>query len=45
MKVLRRIIRVGGSKLVTLPPEVELGDYVWIEAKNGRLVIKRAEVI
>jgi len=42
--VLRRIIRVGGSKLVTLPPEVELGDYVWIEVRDDFLVIKRAEV-
>lgn len=42
--MLRRIIRVGGSKLVTLPPEVELGDYVWIEVRDGFLVIKRAEV-
>lgn len=42
--MLRRIIRVGGSKLVTLPPEVELGDYVWIEVRDDFLVIKRAEV-
>jgi len=44
MKVLRRVIRIGSSKLVTLPREIELGDYVWIEAENGKLVIKRAEV-
>jgi len=39
--ILRRIIRIGSSKLVTLPPNWD-HEYVWLERKDSMILIKPA---
>jgi hypothetical protein len=46
-KVLRKILKIGSSRAVTLPPIdwLEKTDYVWIKLEDSRIVVERAEVI
>jgi antitoxin component of MazEF toxin-antitoxin module len=43
---VRRIFRLGTSRVVVLPKgwAEELPDFVWLEKKNGEIVIRPAEV-
>lgn len=46
-RVLRRVIRLGSSFAVCIPPEFmqDLDEYVWLEMlKDGSIRIFRAEV-
>jgi antitoxin component of MazEF toxin-antitoxin module len=44
-KLLRRVIKLGSSIAVTLPRAwMKESDFVWIERKNGEIIIRAAEV-
>ena len=43
-KTLRKVIIVGSSKLITLPPDFD-ASYVWLVKDDNKLVIEPAKVI
>ena len=43
MKFVRKVIGIGGSKGVTLPPKWIRGEYVLVEKRDGEIVLKFLE--
>ena len=43
-KVLRRVIQLGNSRAVTLPPTWVNSEWVWIMRENDRVTITPAKV-
>ncbi|MCS7145134.1 MAG: hypothetical protein NZ938_00360 [Aigarchaeota archaeon] len=45
-KILKRVIRIGPSRAVVIPPKLLSDDvaYIWLRKEDGRIVIEPAEV-
>jgi len=43
MRSVRKIIGIGGSRGVTLPPKWIKGDFVLVEKRDGEIVLKFLE--
>jgi len=46
MKTLRKVLRIGNTRAITIPP-AWIGDgikYVWVEKQGAMVIIRPAEV-
>jgi len=46
MKTLRKVLRIGNTRAVTIPPAWidDRIEFVWVERQNSLIVIRPAEV-
>jgi len=46
-KILRRLIKLGSSAAITIPPPIVdqiKSKFLWLEYENGKIILKPAEV-
>ncbi|MEM0381068.1 MAG: hypothetical protein QW555_06715 [Nitrososphaerota archaeon] len=43
-RILRRVIKLGGSRAVTIPGDWFESEWCWVSREDGRIVIRPAQV-